>query len=212
MKLLLHTCCGVCLAGSLYRLNQIHQQDQKKFNIDSIDEILIYFYNPNIHPRTEYEKRQAQIPKVIEWFKLHYPSINYAYLPFPYDLLEVKKWFNTTRPYWYDGENSLRCRECFRFRLEKAFKHAFEYGYDLITTTLTISPHKDVSSILRIGKEIEAKYQGKIRFLDIIFRKKQGYLYSIKISKALAIYHQNYCGCIFSKLERMNKIKQNHKH
>ena len=104
------------------------------------------------------------------------------------------------KQYRFFGERSRRCWECYRMRLEESFKKAGELGIASVTTSLSISPHKDAAMINRIGKELEGQYG--VRFIEGDFKKGDGYRKSAALSRIYGFYRQNYCGCIYSKLER----------
>ena len=123
-------------------------------------------------------------------------------------------------PGWYDPkafhkavaglqqipEGGERCFACYRLRMEQAAKLAAEGGYDYFATTLSISPLKNAGKINEIGRELEEKY--KVRHLPSDFKKKNGYLRSIQLSKEYCLYRQDYCGCIYSKAERQRAKKE----
>ena len=148
-------------------------------------DLTLFFYNPNIEPLEEYELRLKQIEEYSK--KLSIPI-----LIGDYDNIE---WHNKIQGHETDKEGEERCKICFRLRLEKTAKLAREKGFELFTTTLTISPFKNAEVINKIGKEIQEI--NKIGFLKQDFKK--GYMHSIELSKKHDLYRQNYCGCSFSK-------------
>lgn len=172
-KLLLHSCCGPCSSGVLDQLTS-----------DYI--VTVYFYNPNIYPDYEYIKRAEAQRKYLN--EVGVSSVICDYTPEDYD--SVVKGLED------QPEGGLRCLECFKLRLEKTAQFAKEKGYDVFTTTLSVSPHKDYVAINKIGKELEEKYG--VKFLEANFKKNDGYLKSIQNSKKYDIYRQNYCGCKYS--------------
>jgi len=172
--MLLHICCAPC---STYVIEIL----RKDFFITA------YFYNPNIHPEEEYLHRMNEMKGYAE--KLSLPFLDGPY--------EVDEWFKCIRGLEMLGERSERCVMCYRMRLEKTAILAKEKGMDFFATTLSISPHKDASQINRTGKELSKKYG--ISFLEADFKKKDGFKISIRMSKELGFYRQNYCGCLFSK-------------
>lgn len=149
-----------------------------------------FYFNPNIAPRDEYDKRLSELER---FALLKRSSLEIG----AYD---AGDWSRRVSPYPFCGEKSERCGECYRVRLEEAFKKAAELGIDAVTTTLTVSPHKDSSMINRIGKELESS-RG-IEFIAGDFKKKDGYKRSVEISREYGLYRQNYCGCISSRMER----------
>ena len=100
-------------------------------------------------------------------------------------------------------EGGERCFKCYRLRLEEAAKAAKDGGYDYFTTTLSISPLKNAEKINEIGQELEKEFG--VKHLPSDFKKKEGYKQSCELSKKYDLYRQDYCGCIYSKLEREEK-------
>ncbi len=175
MKIVLHICCGICAAGVVARLNREGH------------EVRGFFYNPNIHPREEYERRLEATSKVAH--ELNFPLTMAPYAP--------EEWFAATESLKNEPEGGRRCEVCFRLRLSKTYLYLEEYGGDAFTTTLTISPQKSVRVINQVGQQI-----GGDRFLVNDFKKKAGYQEATKLAKKWALYHQNYCGCLYSQRER----------
>jgi predicted adenine nucleotide alpha hydrolase (AANH) superfamily ATPase len=171
MKLLLHICCGVCAAGVVERLTSEGH------------EVHGYFYNPNIHPLEEYNRRLEAARIVAR--ELKFPLEEGPYIP--------EEWYRETESLENEPEGGRRCEVCFRHRLEKTWLYLLDSGLDAFTTTLTVSPRKSAKVINRVGKEI-----GGDRFLERDFKKKAGFQRSIEIAKELALYRQDYCGCIYS--------------
>ncbi|MBC7185583.1 MAG: epoxyqueuosine reductase QueH [Calditrichaeota bacterium] len=150
-------------------------------------EVTVFFYNPNIHPRAEYELRLAEMQKVAE-------AMQVPLIAGPY---EDELWFATVRGLEGEPERGRRCHVCFRMRLEATARQATELGVSVFTTTLTVSPHKDARTIFALGQELAAQYG--LEFLAANFKKQDGFKRSIELSKALGLYRQNYCGCLFSR-------------
>lgn len=146
-----------------------------------------FFYGSNIHPSEEYEKRAEAI-------KILRESLS-GYVVFP--SYQPETWHKATSGLEAEPEGGARCAVCFREQFEATAKYASDNNYEFITTTLTISPHKDVALINKIGNEIASNYG--VKWLDFIWRKNNGFLASIKRSKELGLYRQNYCGCKWSK-------------
>lgn len=175
MKILLHICCGICAAGVVERLaSEGH-------------EVTGFFYNPNIHPREEYERRLEATYKVSK--ELGFPLVVGDYTP--------EEWFQETSSLENEPEGGRRCEVCFRFRLKKTYLSLAECGGDVFTTTLTISSHKSAEVINRVGNEI-----GGGRFLARDFKKKEGSKRATELAKQWALYRQNYCGCTYSMRKR----------
>ncbi|SDH02001.1 hypothetical protein SAMN04488510_10356 [Fervidobacterium changbaicum] len=146
----------------------------------------IFFYNPNIHPKSEYEKRYSEVFKVAALFQMNVIQV-------PYD---PERFFKLTKGLEKEPEGSLRCEICIRMRLEKTMEYAKQHGYKSVSTTLTSSPKKSVEMINRIGKELEKQHG--IEFLPNVYRKSPLYNDAQKLVRKLGIYRQNYCGCIYS--------------
>ena len=178
MKIILHICCGVCAAGVVERLtsegHQVHG----------------LFYNPNIHPLEEYERRLEVVHKVAK--ELNFPLEVPPYTP--------EEWFQETNSLGNEPEGGRRCEVCFRIRLKKAYLYMESHGWDVFTTTLTISPRKSADMVNRVGQEI-----GRERFLARDFKKKRGFQRTIELAKNWTLYRQNYCGCIYSLRSRQSR-------
>ncbi len=174
-KILLHTCCGVC---SLYVIKKLRER---------FGEIILFWYNPNIHPEEEYERRLTVIRKASRLKKLRLIEGSY----------EPERWFEVTRGLEKEPEGGRRCEVCFRMRLEKSIQAAKEASCDCFTTTLTISPHKSAEIINNIGKSLAEKYG--VNFLAEDFKKKDGFKKTMAAAKRHKFYRQNYCGCVFSQ-------------
>ena len=179
-KLLLHSCCGPC---SSYVIDYL----KKYFDIT------ILYYNPNIYPESEYQKRLFEQEKLVECLNdkdIKVVEIGYN----PTEFYEVVKGQEA------DKEGKERCHICYRLRLEKSANYAKEHNYDYFTTTLSVSPYKNSDVLNAIGKDLEDKYNVKYLYAD--FKKNDGYKKSIELSKKYDLYRQNYCGCVYSKYER----------
>ncbi len=176
-KLLLHVCCAPC---SSYVLTYL---------CDYFD-ITILYYNPNISPYDEYEKRLNEAKRLIKELNKN----NIHIMECGYENEEFEKIAKGLEDV---PEGGIRCRKCYKLRIEKAAKYAKENNFDYFTTTLTISPLKNSQVLNQIGKELEEKYNIKYLYSD--FKKKEGYKTSIILSKKYNLYRQNYCGCIYSK-------------
>lgn len=146
-------------------------------------QVLGFFYNPNIYPPEEYQRRLEATYRVAR--ELNFPLEVAPYTP--------EEWFRETKSLEHEPEGGKRCEVCFGLRLRKTYLHMVQCGWDAFTTTLTISPHKSAQVINRIGQEI-----GGDRFLPRDFKKREGFKRAIQLAKQWDLYRQDYCGCIYS--------------
>ena len=177
-NILLHSCCAPC---SSYVISYLTNY----FNIT------ILYYNPNISPLEEYEKRKQEQIKLINELNTK-NKINILDCDYENDLYE-----QTIKGLENEPERGLRCHKCYQLRLEKTAKLAKDNNFDYFTTTLTVSPYKNSNTLNEIGISLQNKYNIKWLYSD--FKKKDGYKKSIELSKKYNLYRQNYCGCIYSK-------------
>lgn len=145
-----------------------------------------YFYGSNIHPQTEYQLRENAIKQLAAYEKFLWISAFY----------DPSEWYCHTRALAAEPERGKRCKVCFELQLRSAAFEALRQGCTHFGTTLTISPHKDAAFILNVGMQI-ADETG-LKWFDRIWRKNDGFLRSVRISRELGIYRQNYCGCLYS--------------
>ena len=178
-RLLLHSCCAPCSTAVLTRL------------CEGFD-ITVFYYNPNIDTRDEHDLRAKELEGFVGDSGL---ALGAVIIPW-----EPKLFYERVRGLEGEKEGGKRCEVCFGLRLDRTARYAAEHGYDLFTTTLTISPMKSASLLNRIGEEA-AKRTGAV-FLNSDFKKRGGYLLSTQLSREYGIYRQDYCGCVFSKRER----------
>ena len=180
-KILLHSCCAPCSSHVITYLTKYF-------------DITILYYNPNISPKEEYEKRkQEQIRLINSIDKIN--KIDIIDCDYDNDLYE-----KSIKGYELCEERGSRCTICFNLRLEKTAKLAKELKYDYFCTTLTVSPYKNAKLINEIGKKYEEKYGVKWLYSD--FKKENGYKKSIELSKKYNLYRQDYCGCKYSVREK----------
>lgn len=183
-RLLLHSCCAPCSSYCLEYLSQYF-------------EITVLYYNPNLYPEEEYDRRVAEQRRLIGALKTKNPV----------SLVEIrgepKEFYDAVKGLEHIREGGERCFACFRLRLEKAARFAFENGFDFFTTTLSISPLKNAQKLAQLGEEVGEKFS--VRYLPSDFKKKNGYKRSIELSRQYGLYRQDYCGCVFSKKERLEK-------
>ena len=183
-SLLLHACCAPCSSYCLEYLSQYFS-------------ITVLFYNPNISPAAEYQKRVDEIKRLISELpaKNKISLIEGRYLP--------EEFYTSVKGLENEPEGGKRCHVCYELRLHEAAVVAKELGYDYFTTTLSISPLKDADKLNEIGKKLSDEYA--ISYLYSDFKKKNGYKRSIELSKEYNLYRQNFCGCVFSKREADNE-------
>ena len=173
MRLMLHACCGPCLIEPLDEF------------LETADEVVIVFTNSNIHPAEEYERRKETLTAYAD-------GMGATVIELPYD---PAAWIEAVGPLAREG--AKRCSACYRLRLGQAARYAAENGFDALATTLTISPYQSPDAIRREG-EAAAQAVG-ILWVDRDFR--DSYPESVRRSRELGMYRQNYCGCAFSKEE-----------
>ena len=173
--LLLHSCCGPCSSAVLERLTEHFR-------------VTLLYYNPNIEPEEEYLHRLSEQKRLLELLPGDIPM-----LPCDYDNAA----FEAFAPKLADApEGGERCLACFALRLDYTAEQAKQHGFEYFTTTLSVSPHKNADNVNRIGEEAGKKYGVKYLFAD--FKKKNGYLRSLELSKEYGLYRQDYCGCRYS--------------
>lgn len=174
-SVLLHSCCGPCSSAVLQRLCPHF-------------DVTIYFYNPNIMPKAEYDRRLAAQRKVLEHLPYSVPLIEG-----PYD---THRFLQKVSGLESCPERGERCKVCIEMRLEQTALYAKENNFDFFTTTLTVSPHKDAQFINIAAENIAKRIE--VAALPADFKKKSGYLQSTKFCREHDIYRQSYCGCSFS--------------
>ncbi|HBD68526.1 MAG TPA: recombinase [Treponema sp.] len=184
-SLLLHACCGPCSSYVMEYLAGI-------FNIT------IYYYNPNIHPKAEYDRRLAELKKFVSSFP---PAIQTG-ISVVEDVYNPEDFFEATNvrnqiELQTESEKGERCRRCYLFRMKRAWNYASNHNFDFFTTTLSISPHKDSEKINTIGQAFIS--ENSLKYLPADFKKKNGYLRSLQLSKEYGLYRQDYCGCVYSQ-------------
>ncbi len=168
-KLLLHCCCAPCSSAVISRLKQYF-------------DITLFYFNPNIYPEQEYVLRKLQFEKL----GVDVVDVGYNHNDFLSAVAGLEQ----------EMEGGARCNKCISQRMEKAFEYARANNFDFVTTTLSISPHKNAQFINTTGERLEKNYGVKYLYGD--FKKCNGYLNSINLSKQYNLYRQDYCGCEFS--------------
>ncbi len=191
-RLLLHSCCAPCSSAVLERLR-------------SVFHITVFYYNPNISWEEEYRLRVAEQIRLIEWFNAKEDVAAGEAYPIQYieGDYEPEQFFSATKGLEKEPEGGARCEKCFDLRLQKSVEKAVEIGAKYVTTTLTISPLKNAPLLNAIGERYAA--DSGVLWLPSDFKKKNGYKRSIELSAENDLYRQDYCGCAFSKAERMSQ-------
>lgn len=195
-SLLLHACCGPCSSYVLEYLSKYFQ-------------ITVLYYNPNIYPQAEYERRLAELKKLYEKFppalETGVKLVECEYQPEQfYQAVGVRDEPELAK----EPEKGERCRRCYKFRLQRAYDYASENHFDYFCTTLSISPFKDAVKINELGIELErAQLTGaeisetsetSPKWLFSDFKKKGGFKRSLELSEEYGMYRQTYCGCVYS--------------
>lgn len=173
MRLLLHTCCAPCATHCILTLQQLGY------------EVTLFFSNANIAPQGEFLKRLDAVRHLAERLKVNVLTEEPDHAGW---LAEAAKGFENA------PEKGARCERCFRYSLSRAHAAMVKHGFDLFTTTLSISPHKHTPTLFKIGRELDAE-----RFLAINFKKDDGFKHSLQLAAEFGLYRQSYCGCEFSK-------------
>ena len=186
-RLLLHACCAPCSSYCLEYLREAFA-------------LTVFFYNPNLTEQEEYRRRVEEEKRLIALMNGQEGSSQIEILEGRYEperFLEAAKGLETCK------EGGERCVRCFALRLGETARVAAEGGFDFFTTSLTISPLKNSALLNRIGAQEGERYGG--RFLPSDFKKNNGYLRSTQLSRLYGLYRQNYCGCIYSKVEASDR-------
>lgn len=179
-KLLLHVCCAPCSSHVLEMLAETY-------------DITVFFYNPNITEREEYKKRIAELRRFVQEapFAKNVDIVEGDYEP--------ERFFEMAKGLESEPERGARCYKCYALRMKKAALYAKAHGFDLFTTTLSISPHKNAAWLNEIGEALSREIGVEYLYSD--FKKKNGYARSIELSREYNLYRQDYCGCVYSKAE-----------
>ena len=181
-SLLLHSCCAPCSSYSIEYLSQYFS-------------VTVLYYNPNISPKEEYEKRKAEQIRLINSMPV---KNEVKLLDCDY---ESERFYEIAKGYEDCREGGERCFRCYELRMRKAAEIAKKEGFDYFCTTLSISPLKNAQKINEIGLALEKELG--VKWLCSDFKKREGYRRSIELSKEYNLYRQNFCGCIYSKEEKI---------
>lgn len=179
--LLLHACCAPCSSYVLEYLSNFFK-------------ITLFFYNSNISPKEEFDKRVMELERFLKEFPTRYPVelVIGEYRP--------EEFYAMARGLENEPERGKRCYLCYEQRLRETARKCKTEGYDYFTTTLSISPYKNAEWLNEIGQRMAEECQ--IAYLYSDFKKKNGYKRSIELSAEYHLYRQDYCGCVYSRLER----------
>lgn len=173
-KILVHCCCAVCFGYPSQFLKMLGYTPTA------------YFYNPNIYPAAEHDRRKNELKKYCEKYGFEFIEENF----------NPEVFYETVKGLENEPEKGARCSKCFRLRLKQTAKKAKELGFKKFTTTLTVSPHKISENVFKEGFEC-AKEEG-VEFMPYNFKKNNGFNITQKIANFNNMYKQTYCGCEFS--------------
>lgn len=187
-KVLMHSCCAPC-SGPLI-------EKMAKSGID----LTIFFYNPNIHPKKEYELRKKENIRYAEKLGLDFIDADY----------DVQNWFTRAKGMEYEPERGLRCTMCFDMRFERTALYAFENNFKVITSSLGISRWKNMQQINDCGERAASHYDG-VTYWTYNWRKDGGGARMYELAKEEEFYKQEYCGCIYSLRDTNNWRRQNNR-
>lgn len=175
-KVLLHSCCAPCSGEVVETM------------VESGVEPTVFFYNPNVHPRREYELRKASDQAFCD--KLGVPHVDGDY--------DTKRWFQRTRGLEWEPERGARCTVCFEMRFEVAAQYAANHGFSVFTSCLGISRWKDFDQVTAAGRAAAQPFPG-LTYWDYNWRKQGGAQRMLEVSKRENFYQQEYCGCVYSR-------------
>lgn len=187
-SLLMHTCCGVCACYPIVYLTQYF-------------DLTLYYYNDNIYPEEEYEKRFSELKRYVEIFNRE-NSQNVRLIKCEYHNREYTR---KLAPYADSPEGGQRCHICYDLRLAKGMDYAVEHGYDYFTTVMTVSRQKDSVILNQIGERLDNTHT---RYFFSDFKKDGGLEKGLQLVKKYNIYSQNYCGCVYSYREMLERVRK----
>ena len=173
-KIVLHACCAPCAS---YPIRKLIEDNYKP---------VVFFYNPNIYPYKEYEKRRDELQNYCKKLKIEFFEEDY----------DENEFLKITKGFEKEPEKGMRCSICFNLRLKKTAEFAKSQNIDCYTTTLTVSPHKNSKQIFIEGEK--ASKESKVEFIKYDFKKQDGFKISRQIARENNMYAQTYCGCRYS--------------
>ena len=186
-RLLLHSCCAPCSSYCLSYLAQYFR-------------ITVFYYNPNISPVEEYEKRVAEQKRLLSRLPVRYP------VAFAEGAYEPEKFEKLAKGRELLPEGGERCFACYELRQRAAAAYVAANQFDYFTTTLSVSPHKNAEKLNEIGLRLAEEYG--VVYLVSDFKKRGGYQKSIEFSREYGLYRQDYCGCIYSREARQKALEK----
>jgi len=188
-RILVHSCCAPCSTYVLEKLT-------------GYMDVTIYFYNPNIHPKAEYHRREhVQQQFIIDFNEKTNNDVSFLSARYqPREFFEVTKGLEEAK------EGGERCAVCYELRLHEVAAKADELDYDYFTTALTLSPKKNSQTINKIGLALEGQFTSQ--YLPADFKKQNGYKRSIEMCNEYNVYRQCYCGCVFAAKDQGVDFKQ----
>ena len=192
-KLLLHSCCGPCACWPLRFLCEHFL-------------VTIYFNNSNIYPSSEYYRRLEELKHLLTYIKRDY-GYDVSLIVTPY---ENEKYNNFLSPYKDDVEGGNRCKLCYEKRMKEAYDYAEANNFDYFCTVMTISRQKDSQVLNEIGKKLEATHL-RTKYFYSDFKKAKGIDKGREMRINYGLYNQNYCGCIYSYIKRVEWDKSHKK-
>lgn len=174
-KILLHSCCAPCAGEIMLALKHSKMK------------VVLFFYNPNIHPQSEYEIRKDENKRYADKLKMKFVDADY----------DTSRWFERVRGLEWEPERGKRCTACFDLRFERTALYAKENGFSLISSTLGISRWKDLDQINQCGLQAAQRHDN-LNYWTLNWRKSGGSQRMIELSKNQNFYQQEYCGCVYS--------------
>lgn len=186
-KLLIHSCCAPCSSYCLEYLSRYFR-------------ITVLYYNPNISPEEEFIKRAEEQRRLVSEMSFKHP------VSVVVDNYDPQEFYSAVKGMEHIPEGGERCFVCYRLRLERAARYAAENGFDFFCSTLSISPLKNCQKLNEIGEMLAEIYP--VKHLPSDFKKRNGYKRSIELSREYGLYRQDYCGCVYSKLEAQQRKAQ----
>lgn len=192
-SLLMHTCCAVCACWPVQYLTQYF-------------DLTLYYCNDNIYPQEEYDKRLGELERYVNEYNIEFNQ-EVKVIKTSYKGAEYLKSIEGLKD---EPEGGARCRLCYELRMEQGIRYARDNAYDYFTTVMTISRQKNSDVINELGEKLQSRYpQVKYFFSD--FKKNGGQEQSSQLVKKYDIYRQNYCGCVFSYQEMLQRAKDDYR-